>query len=183
MKSILLIVLTLSITLILFIFRAYVARYQSYGYSGAFIVMLVSNSTVLLPVPGLFVIYGLGASLNIPLLAVCGGTGAALGELTGYVFGMGLKPITENSRFYKIINMLVRRFGGIAVVLLAAIPNPVFDLVSISAGLAGMKWYRFFLYCLCGKIIQSFIVGYAGSASWKWLAEVMHTYITFLSPR
>src|SRR3990172_3765119 len=59
-------------------------RLQGYGYLGAFVVSILLNGTILLPVSNVAVITALGATLPVPaLVGVAGGLGAGIGELSG----------------------------------------------------------------------------------------------------
>ena len=65
---------------------------QNFGYFGAFLVGLLSSVTIFLPTPAFLVIFALsapGLGFNPGLLGLCGGIGAAIGELTGYLVGYG----------------------------------------------------------------------------------------------
>ena len=62
------ILLVVAITVCLFLFRDRVSELGNYGYLGAFLISLVANATIILPMPGLLILMGLGASFNPCLL-------------------------------------------------------------------------------------------------------------------
>jgi hypothetical protein len=64
-----------------------VEQFGNLGYLGVFIGSLISSATVLLPVPGVLVLFPLVASLNLVLVALAGSTGGIIGEITGYMAG------------------------------------------------------------------------------------------------
>ena len=102
---------------------------QDVGYWGVFVVNMVGSAAVVVPVPGLFAVCAGAApdlGLNVVLLAISGATGSTIGELTGYLAGYGSKGATQKSRYYLRIHRIVEKRGGIALFVLAAIPNPIF---------------------------------------------------------
>ena len=61
-----------------------------YGYIGVFIISLLGSVSVVFPIPYTLIIYLLAFQapfLNPFFIAVAGGLGAAIGELSGYVLG------------------------------------------------------------------------------------------------
>src|SRR3989304_5681059 len=82
--------------IIAFIFTTYFTqpglldRLESYGSLGAFVVSLILNGTVLLPVGNMPLMASLGATLQVPLfVGLAGGAGAGIGGLTGSLLGGG----------------------------------------------------------------------------------------------
>ena len=61
----------------------WVQRFSHWGYAGSFLISLISNATVVLPAPGLFVVLALGANLNPVLLGVVAGCGSGTGRVVG----------------------------------------------------------------------------------------------------
>ena len=50
---------------------------------------ILSNATVLIPLPGVLLTSAMGAVFNPVYVALAAGSGAALGELSGYMAGVG----------------------------------------------------------------------------------------------
>jgi membrane protein DedA with SNARE-associated domain len=95
--------LLLVIAFIAFIYLAnpvgfIMSRLDTLGYVGVFLIMLLSSATIILPAPGLAGVVIAGAFLNPFWVGVAGGTGSALGELSGYFAGFGGKVIIERKR-------------------------------------------------------------------------------------
>ncbi|MCH8162138.1 MAG: hypothetical protein IIB88_09615, partial [Chloroflexi bacterium] len=72
------------------------ARLNSYGYVGLFVVSLISAASIILPMPGAAAATSAGALLEpvagIPtpiLVGLIAGPAEAIGELTGYAAGSG----------------------------------------------------------------------------------------------
>ena len=135
-----------------------------WGYLGIFLIMLVNNATVLFPVPGLLAVFAAGGAYNFLLVGIAGGLGAALGELTGYLFGYGGLAFVEEEKhpLYRKTEAWMRKNGFITILFLAAIPNPLFDIAGIAAGSLKYPWWKFLAACAIGAIIKATILAYLG---------------------
>ncbi|MFL5801518.1 MAG: YqaA family protein [Roseiflexaceae bacterium] len=139
-----------------------VAQLGAYGYLGVFLLTLLASATIVLPSPALGVAALAGKTLNPWLVGLIGGTAAGLGEITGYLAGLGGSTLAERSRFYPRVEGWVRRWGILTIFALAVIPGPVFDLAGIAAGAMRMPFRRFLVACLAGKILRFVLVAWAG---------------------
>ena len=135
-----------------------------YGYPGIFILAFLSYATVILPAPGVAVVFTMGAILNPLAVAIVAGAGAALGEISGYLVGFSSQGLVERSAWYLRIESGLKRYGGWAVFLLAAIPNPLFDLAGAVAGTLKMPVWKFLLFAWLGETIKMIAFAYAGSS-------------------
>ena len=77
----------IAITVFIFSIRSRVEQFAALGYPGIFLIALLANATVLLPAPGVAVIYAMGAIFSPFGVGLAAGTGGALGELSGYLAG------------------------------------------------------------------------------------------------
>ena len=154
-QRILAILLVISLSIAIFLIpNETIKNIEVLGYPGAFIIALISSATVLLPAPGLLIIISLGTRLNPGLIAVAGGLGAAIGELSSYAAGFSAQGIIENNKLYKQMEKWMSKNGALTVLLLAAIPNPFFDITGIAAGALKMKIGEFFIFALLGNTIK-----------------------------
>jgi uncharacterized membrane protein YdjX (TVP38/TMEM64 family) len=142
---------------------------QHLAYAGAFLAMLIGNATVILPVPGLIIVYILGGTLNPFLLGLAAGPGAAIGEMTGYLTGYGGSALIDNTRLYARIKGWMEKYGLVVISLLAAVPNPAFDMAGIVAGSLRVKWWQFLIAAMIGKTIQATLIALAGDLSIGWV--------------
>jgi uncharacterized membrane protein YdjX (TVP38/TMEM64 family) len=86
-----------------FIFRRHLQELEEYGYVAVFLVGVISNATLILPVPGLAVSSVLGSVFNPWAVGLVAGVGQALGELTGYMAGYGGQTwLDEHSRYRRL---------------------------------------------------------------------------------
>jgi membrane protein YqaA with SNARE-associated domain len=166
---------SIGIAIVIFATRDILEKYAAYGYPGVFIISLLGNATLIFPAPS-FTVVAVGAVLNPYIVGVLAGCGAALGEMTGYMLGLGMIPNLDEDtsvaglgekqmKWLRWLRPKFQRWGAIAIFVLAAIPNPIFDMGGILAGIARMAWWKFLLAAVLGKtarfILLSVIVGVA----------------------
>ena len=150
------------LTIVLIIHRDTIQRFSRLGYLGVFLVSILANATIILPLPGVVFTSAMGGVYDPLLVAISAGTGAALGELTGYLAGYSGRFVIARQDWYDRVVKWMSRYGNLTVLLLAFIPNPLFDLAGITAGVLKMPVLRFLLWCTIGKIIKMLIFSYGG---------------------
>jgi membrane protein YqaA with SNARE-associated domain len=136
-----------------------------YGYPGIFIISFLANATVLLPAPGIAVVFAMGSIFNPLTVGLAAGAGGALGEMSGYLAGFSGQAVIEHADIYERMVMWMKRNGNLTVLILAAIPNPFFDLTGIAAGALKMPVLRFLFWCFIGVTIKMTFFAFLGSAS------------------
>jgi membrane protein YqaA with SNARE-associated domain len=126
---------------------------EAYGYLGAFIISIVLNATIILPVSNMAIMMAIGATMPAPaIVGLVGGLGAAIGELTGYVAGRSGRRLVARSQIYSRVEGWVQRWGWLTIFVLSIVPF-VFDLVGIAAGALRLPLWKFFLPCWLGRTI------------------------------
>jgi membrane protein DedA with SNARE-associated domain len=146
-------------------FRDRLQELKQYGYAAVFLVGLVSNATLILPVPGLAVSSVMGSVFNPWLVGLVGGLGQALGELTGYMAGYSGQTLVDENPIYDRLTRWMQRYGTLTIFVLALIPNPVFDLGGMAAGTLRFPLWKFLVSSIAGKVIKNIgfaLVGYYG---------------------
>jgi uncharacterized membrane protein YdjX (TVP38/TMEM64 family) len=151
-----------AISVSIFLYRDHVANLESYGYLGAFLIALVTTATIFLPVPGIVLIFALGAVYNPVLVGLAAGAGSALGEITGYLLGLSGQIAVEDNRTYQRLEGWMRRRGSIAIFVLSFVPNPFFDVAGAAAGVLRYPWWKFIFFCFLGKTPRNMLVAFAG---------------------
>ena len=162
---ILALIVVVGITVGVYLFRDQVSKFAAWGYPGIFLITLLAYATILVPVPGLAIVFAMSGVFHPLGVALAAGTGGALGELSGYLAGFSGRAIIENIAWYGKITAWVKKFGGPAILILAAIPNPTFDLVGVAAGVLKMPVHKFLLWCWPGQVIKMLLIAYSGSLS------------------
>ena len=162
---ILAILAVIGITVYTYSLRERVAEFQALGYPGIFLVALIANATILLPAPGAALVAAVGAIFNPIGVGIAAGTGGAIGELSGYLAGFSGQAVIERTDVYAKIKPWVDKYGGWAILVLSAIPNPLFDVAGIAAGIAKMRFWTFLFFVWIGQLIKMTLFAYAGRYS------------------
>lgn len=152
----------IALTVFLVIEREEIQALKAYGYPGIFLFSILANATIFVPVPGVIFTSAMGAVFNPLFVSIAAGTGAALGELSGYLAGFSGQAVVEGSERYQRVVRWMEKYGGITILVLAFVPNPLFDLAGIVAGILKMPIWKFLIYCIIGKILKMMIFAYAG---------------------
>ncbi len=158
-----------------------------FGYFGVFLTNLASTGTLFIPVPGLtgaaqLLIIKEAERSQFPwLVGVAGGAGMAVGEVTAYYAGyLGSELVRGRElpgpkRFHATIERVVRwidwlmdRWGTATLFVLAAVPNPVFEVAGITAGSVRMPLKRFLPAVTAGKIVRGILLAYLGQRVIDW---------------
>ena len=147
---------------------------RGWSYAGAFLLAFLASATVFVPAgPLQFAVVMLGRTLNPVLLGLFAGIGSGIGELSGYFVGRGSQHLlrTKDKTLKWVLDLqksVLRRWAGLGIFFLAAIPNPFFDFAGIAAGLMGMSWWEFLLWCIAGRIVRFILLAYLGIWSAHW---------------
>lgn len=161
----------IGITVYVYSIREQVEQFAQYGYFGAFLIMIIANATVILPAPGVAVVFAMGGVLNPLGVALAAGVGGTLGELTGYLAGYGGQAAVENTQVYNRILPWIQKHGAWVILVLSAIPNPFFDIAGIAAGISKIPVWKFLLACWVGQTIKMAMFSFAGAYSIDWIAS------------
>jgi len=164
-RRIVALLLAVGISAIVLFFREDLARLATYGYLGIFLVTLLSSATVVVPVPGLALVFAAGASFNPLLVGLAAGLGAGLGELTGYLVGYSGRGVVENRENYGRIRRWMDRYGAWVILVMSAVPNPVFDVAGITAGVMRIPVGLFLLAACAGNVFKATVAAFAGAGT------------------
>jgi uncharacterized membrane protein YdjX (TVP38/TMEM64 family) len=161
---VLILVAILIISVLLYANRHRVKELEGYGYPGIFLFSLLANATLILPVPGVLVTSLMGGVFNPFWVAVAAGSGATVGELSGYLAGFSGQVVAERTPRYSMLEGWMKKYGNWAVLALAFIPNPFFDMAGIIAGALRMNLVQFMVWCWLGKILKMLLFAYGGAS-------------------
>jgi len=166
---ILALLLVIAITIFVYSIRDKAEELAVYGYPGIFLIALLTNATVFLPAPGIAVVFAMGAVFNPLFVGLAAGAGGALGELSGYLAGFSGQAVVERAKLYERLTTWVNTYGFWAILVLAAIPNPTFDIAGVAAGVLKMPLPKFLLAVLIGVSIKMILFAIAGAQSMTWI--------------
>ena len=150
---------------------------EGWGYFGAFLSSLVSCATIILPLPGIVVLFTLGAAPNLSptLVGLAGGVGAAIGELTGYMAGYSGQAVLSGVSKQKVYIRLkgwVEKWGFLSIFLISIVPA-VFDLVGIAAGVLRFPVWKFLIASWLGRTILYVGVAWGGALGLEWIQRLL----------
>jgi len=170
-EGVLQIIAAIMIAAAVFYFSDEIAGLGSYGYAGAFLLAVLGSATILFPAPGWAVVIAMSATLDPVLLGIVAGIGSAIGELTGFLAGEGVRDLMSSRiRETKKIEELVKKYDVAAIFVLAFIPNPLFDVAGVIAGGLKIAWWRFLISCAAGRILRYILLALIGAFTLHLLA-------------
>lgn len=138
-------------------------------YPGTFLLALVANAGVFVPIPYNAVVLQVAAGAQWPFaVALAAAAGSALGESTGWWVGRtGSRALPTQGRPARAVAWLRGRtrhpgsaFG--AIFAFAAIPNYVFDIAGLAAGAFGVRYPLFLAATFSGRLLRFAIFAAAG---------------------
>ena len=148
-----------------------VGELRHLGYAGVFLISFLSSATIFLPLPGFAVVFAMGAFLNPVLIGIVAGVGSGIGEITGYLAGYAGHDAMMRTPVFRKHKQDIEKYGPLAILALAFIPNPVFDLAGMAAGAIRMPLWKFVLATVAGKTLRFVLLAYAGGIAygfWQW---------------
>lgn len=139
---------------------------RQYGYFGVLAVSFIGALSIVFPIPYTLVIFLSGKFLDPLLVAIAGGLGSALGEISGYILGYYGRAVISEQRQRKIdfILKVFSRYGPIAIFMFALTPLPD-DLLFIPLGIMRYKLLKAFIPCVLGKALMCLILAVGGQLS------------------
>ena len=160
----------------------YITELERQGYLGLFIISVFAGSPIPIPSPSMILTFTLGSILNPVLVGLVSGLGNGLGNVLIFWTGRGgllffkniniSIPSDDNnpSRIGRILRKLrmprmsefARRRALWAVFILSIYPNPILTPIILGMGAARFHFWKFFLACTAGKIVQSMALSYLG---------------------
>jgi membrane protein YqaA with SNARE-associated domain len=134
-----------------------------------FFLSLISNATLILPVPGIALTALAAAAGNPLVIGIVTGLGQALGETTGYLAGYSGQELIDNSPRYMRMASWMQRYGALTIFVLALLPNPFFDVAGIVAGALRMRFWLYLGVTIAGKVIKNIALAYAAAAGFHFM--------------
>jgi membrane protein YqaA with SNARE-associated domain len=139
-------------------------EFELLAYVSVFVASLLANMTIIAPVPFAVVIMATAArDFNPILVALAAALGGSIGELSGYYAGrLGRKIAVSDSLIgIQKIEKWVRKYGMLAIMVLAFQPIIPFDMGGLVAGVLKMPLHHFFPALFAGKFPKYIILTYA----------------------
>ena len=135
---------------------------EAYGYLGVFLICVIASAVIIVPIPAIAVVFGMGAILNPWLVGLMVGLAEPIGELTAYMAGYSGRVAMENRKSYRRLMNWMRRRGSLVLFLFAAIPNPFYDLAGAAAGVLRYPLWKYLTVLFFAKTAKGLLVAFAG---------------------
>ncbi len=161
---VLILIFVIALTVYLLTIADQVKHLEYLGYPGIFFVSIIANATIIVPLPTLVITSTMGAIFDPFWVAIAAGLGATIGELTGYLAGFSGSAVIENRNWYDRLTEWMRKYGDVTILVLAFIPNPLFDMAGIVAGALKLPVYRYLLWTAIGKTLKMMLFAYGGAS-------------------
>lgn len=145
-------------------FRNDLNKLQGYGILGILLISILGNATVVIPAPVILTAFIGGSVYNPILVGFVVALGATIGELTGFMAGVGGRVIITDHKHFEKIEKWMAKSGFLTIFILATIPNPLFDLAGIFAGATNYSAKRFLIATFLGKSIKFLAVALLGNS-------------------
>lgn len=164
-KKIIGLILTVFLSMVIFLFRNKLVNFESYGYLGIFIISVLGNATIILPIPVILTAFLGGGIFNPFLVGLVSALGATIGELTGYLAGYSGRAIINKEEKLVKVEGWMKEYGLWTIFVLAVIPNPLFDLAGMVSGAGKIPIWKFLIVTLLGKTIKFLAIAFIGAGS------------------
>ena len=149
---------------IIIYFRNNLASLQEYGILGILLISILGNATVVIPAPVILTAFIGGSVYNPILVGLVVALGATIGELTGFMAGIGGQVAITDHKHFKRVEKWMTKSGFLTIFVLAAIPNPLFDLAGIFSGATNYGVKKFLLATFLGKSVKFLTVALLGNS-------------------
>jgi uncharacterized membrane protein YdjX (TVP38/TMEM64 family) len=156
--------LAITVSVLVILHREQIAALGVFGYPSVFLTSIILNSTVLNPIPMGWIYFSLGTIFHPVPLALVGGAGAAIGELTSYMTGRSGRILLEGKKwkFYAKVEKWLARWGVIVIFGLNLQPVIPFDVAGLAAGSARFPLWKYYLAAMAGRSLAYGIIAYLG---------------------
>ena len=135
------------------------------AYPGAFLITLIANAAVVLPVPYIPILMHIArTSDNVPLVVLLAASGSALGESVAFAVGRVEKDLLDGHPWFeRLRGFFSHERRAFFFLLFFAMPlNPVFDVGGFGAGALGIRFKTFFTAVALGRIVRFALIAYLG---------------------
>ena len=129
----------------------------NYAFFGVFLVTAIANATTIVPVPYIPIVACIAQQSNLfGLIIPAGALGSMLGESVAFFVGRSGRDVIDDTRFYRWVQrQLLKPWRAFLVLfLLAAPPNPLFDIAGLTAGALGLPYWLFATAVFLGRLIR-----------------------------
>ena len=140
--------------------------FTSFAYVGAFVVTLLANALIVIPIPYIPIVAHIGATADMPwLVVVLGALASVLGESVAFLAGRAEEGLVSEHPIYKRVHRVAERplLAGAMIFAFAVPPNPIFDVAGLAAGAVGVRYRVFFVAVFAARLIRLAVIVWLGT--------------------
>lgn len=134
---------------------------RDYAAPGVFVIMLIANATIVIPIPWPAIVVPIAQhSPHLLWVLLAGALGSVIGESLAFFVGRSGRGVVNDTRFYRWVQRQLqhRWWSAFVLFVLAAPPNPLFDVAGMTAGAVGVPFWLFFCTVFLARIIRLWII-------------------------
>lgn len=161
LKKVLAVVALLAFNVALFFAPIDYSGLGQFAYPGAFLITLIANAAVVVPVPYIPIVAHIAATAPSPVAVVLlAALGSALGESTSFWVGrVETDLLAGHPWFERLRGFFHHEWRAALFLLFFAMPlNPVFDVGGFGAGALGVSFRTFFVAVLLGRVVRFTVI-------------------------
>lgn len=154
--------LSLVLSVAFFLFKDFFREASAFGLIGLFFVNLVSSASLFVSAPAFLTVIA-GGNIYPPILVgFIASFGAAIGDMISFLFGFSGRKLTrkklERNPKILFLEKHFKRHGTLIILVMAFIPNPIFDAIGIFAGVLNYSPIRFFIIVFVGRLLRYWLL-------------------------
>jgi membrane protein YqaA with SNARE-associated domain len=153
-------------------FNIPIEKFAPTAYLLVFVITLLSNAGIFVPVYiHVSIMMTVAQYWNPVLVALTASVAGTLGEMSGYYAGyLGKRFIlAENAPGYDRLVGWMKRYGPWGIFLISLQPILPFDVAGLLAGASKLPVWKFLLPCWAGRFPKYLVACYLGPALWSLL--------------
>ena len=159
--------LSLILSTAFFVFQDFFKESMSLGLLGIFLVNFISGASFFVSAPAFLTVISGGSIYPPVLVALISSMGATLGDMVNYLFGFSGRHLINHhlskKKWFIFLEKHFKKHGNWLLFLFAVIPNPIFDMIGLIAGIFGYSSYKFFIIVAVGRFIRFWLLAKFGS--------------------
>lgn len=146
-------------------FKDQLSQFRALGLFGIFLANLLGSAIPFVPIPGITTVIAGGILYSPVLVALLATVGAIIGDVFCYFIGLSGERlfIKEEHGYYKHLVLHMKKYGWLVIFIFAFVPNPVFDVVGVVAGLLNYSVKKFLLWLFIGRLGRNLLLAFFGA--------------------
>jgi membrane protein YqaA with SNARE-associated domain len=160
-QKVIAVIAVIAFNIALFLVPIDYAGLGAFAYPGAFLITLLANAAVVVPVPYIPIVAHIAATADSAVVVVVvAALGSALGESVAFAVGRVEKDLFTGHPWFERLRGFFRHEwrAGLFLFLFAMPLNPVFDVGGLGAGALGISFRTFFIAVLLGRIVRFTVI-------------------------